>query len=177
MQRTLSHLAEAPFLTQHNHANPANPAENEIVESIPQTESRASVLAAAVAFVRQQYARLLLISAAVLAPVFWHRNIAAGDLGSHLYNAWLAQLIRHGYAPGLWLAPRWNNALFDLLLGGSRPFRFPARRRKNCRVARRADFLLGHVRASFAPPPDARLGCSAPSSPCSATAIRSRWDS
>ncbi len=62
--------------------------------------------------------RVLLISAAVLAPVYWHRTIAAGDLGSHLYNAWLAQLIRHGYAPGLWLAPRWNNVLFDFLVEG-----------------------------------------------------------
>ena len=105
-------------MKQHSHANPASPRENEIVESIPQTESRASVLAQALAFVRQHVWRILLISAAVLAPVFWHRNIAAGDLGSHLYNAWLAQLIRHGYAPGLWLAPRWNNALFDLLLCG-----------------------------------------------------------
>jgi len=61
---------------------------------------------------------MLAISAAVLAPIFWHRNIAAGDLGSHVYNAWLAQLVRHGYAPGLWLAPRWNNVLFDLLLDG-----------------------------------------------------------
>jgi hypothetical protein len=105
-------------LTQRNHANPPNPGENEIVEGIPPTESRASVLAQFVAFVRQHIWRLLFISAAVLAPIFWHRNIAAGDLGSHLYNAWLAQLIRHGYAPGLWLAQRWNNVLFDYLLVG-----------------------------------------------------------
>jgi len=105
-------------LTQHNHAKSASAAKNEMVESIPQTESRAPVMAQAFAFVRRHQLRLLAISAAVLAPVFWHRNIAAGDLGSHLYNAWLAQLIRHGYAPGLWLAPRWNNTLFDLLLGG-----------------------------------------------------------
>jgi hypothetical protein len=104
-------------LTQHNHANPASTSKNEIVESIPLTEPYASVLAQSVVFVRQHGWRLLLISAAVLAPVFWHRNIAAGDLGSHLYNAWLAQLVTHGWAPGLWLAPRWNNALFDLLLG------------------------------------------------------------
>jgi hypothetical protein len=104
-------------LTQHTHANSADPAKYEIVESIPQTETHASVLAQAATFVRQHVWRFLLISAAVLAPIFWHRNIAAGDLGSHLYNAWLAQLIRHGYAPGLWLAARWNNALFDLLLG------------------------------------------------------------
>ena len=105
-------------MTRHNHAKSASAAKNEMVESIPQTESRAPVMAQAFAFVRRHQLRLLAISAAVLAPVFWHRNIAAGDLGSHLYNAWLAQLIRHGYAPGLWLAPRWNNTLFDLLLGG-----------------------------------------------------------
>ena len=104
-------------MTQHNHANPSSRRENEIVEGVPQTESRAPVLAPSITFVRQHALRLLLISAALLAPIFWHRNIAAGDLGSHLYNAWLAQLIRRGYAPGLWLAPRWNNALFDLLLG------------------------------------------------------------
>lgn len=105
-------------MTQHIHANPASPGENEIVESNPQTESRASLLAQSVAFVRQHALRILAISAAVLAPVFWHRNIAAGDLGSHVYNAWLAQLIRHGQAPGLWLAPRWNNVLFDFVLDG-----------------------------------------------------------
>jgi hypothetical protein len=105
-------------LTQHGHANPAVQAENEIVQSNQQREPHAPVLARSVAFVRQHALRIVLISAAVLAPVFWHRNIAAGDLGSHLYNAWLAQLIRHGYAPGLWLAPRWNNVLFDFLLVG-----------------------------------------------------------
>jgi hypothetical protein len=104
-------------LTQHNRANPASPRENDIVETFPQLDEHASVLALSVAFVRQHALQLLAISAAVLTPVFWHRNVAAGDLGSHLYNAWLAQLVSHGYAPGLWLAPRWNNALFDLLLG------------------------------------------------------------
>jgi hypothetical protein len=69
-------------------------------------------------FVRQNLATLLAISAAVLIPCFWQRTIVAGDLGSHMYNAWLAQLIEHGQAPGLWLAQRWNNVLFDLLLDG-----------------------------------------------------------
>ena len=85
-------------MTQHNHAKSASAAKNEMVESIPQTESRAPVMAQAFAFVRRHQLRLLAISAAVLAPVFWHRNIAAGDLGSHLYNAWLAQLIQIGRA-------------------------------------------------------------------------------
>jgi hypothetical protein len=105
-------------LTQHNHANLANRSENEIMESNPQAQPHTPVLARSVVFVRQHIWRVLLISCAVLTPCFWHRTIAAGDLGSHLYNAWLAQLIRHGHAPGLWLEPRWNNVLFDYLLVG-----------------------------------------------------------
>jgi hypothetical protein len=51
-------------------------------------------------------------------PCFWHRHIEASDLGSHLYNAWLAQLIAHGQVPGLWIAHQRTNVLFDLLLSG-----------------------------------------------------------
>ena len=58
------------------------------------------------------------VSAVVLVPCFWHRQIAAGDLGSHVYNAWLCDLIRAGKAPGLWIADQWSNVLFDLLLDG-----------------------------------------------------------
>ncbi len=58
----------------------------------------------------------LLISACLLIPCFWHQHIQAGDLGSHTYNAWLAQLIQQGKAPGLYLAWQWQNILFDLLL-------------------------------------------------------------
>jgi hypothetical protein len=62
--------------------------------------------------------RLLTISAVLVVPCFWHRHIVASDLGSHLYNAWLVQLIRHGQAPGLWLSGQWTNVLFDLMLSG-----------------------------------------------------------
>jgi hypothetical protein len=43
-------------------------------------------------------------------------------LASHVYNAWLAQLIARGQAPGLWIASQWNNILFDvtLLAAGNR---------------------------------------------------------
>jgi hypothetical protein len=37
-------------------------------------------------------------------------------LGSHVYNAWLAQLIQRGQAPGLFLQPQTNNILFDVLM-------------------------------------------------------------
>ena len=60
----------------------------------------------------------VLLSAVLLAPCFWQPRIEAGDLSSHVYNAWLAQLIERGQAPGLALVRQTNNVLFDLLLGG-----------------------------------------------------------
>ena len=78
--------------------------------------SGAPALAAAVRFLRQYPLRILAISAALLTPCFWHRHIEAGDLASHTYNAWLAELIARGQAPGLWLARQWNNILFDVTL-------------------------------------------------------------
>jgi hypothetical protein len=60
---------------------------------------------------RAAAASLLLVT-----PCFWHRYIEAGDLGSHLYNAWLVELIHQGKAPGLWIAAQWNNILFDWIL-------------------------------------------------------------
>jgi hypothetical protein len=62
------------------------------------------------------WARYALASAALLAPCFWQSRIQAGDLGSHIYNAWLAELIRQGRAPGLSIVPQKTNVLFDLLL-------------------------------------------------------------
>jgi hypothetical protein len=76
----------------------------------------ASALRAAVDFLRRFWLQALAVSAGLLIPCFWHRRIEAGDLDSHVYNAWLAQLIERGQAPGLYLARQWNNVLFDLLL-------------------------------------------------------------
>lgn len=61
------------------------------------------------------------VSAAVVAPCFWQRRIQAGDLSSHVYNAWLAQLIEQGQARGLMLAPQTHNILFDVVLGALLP--------------------------------------------------------
>ncbi len=60
----------------------------------------------------------VLASAALLVPCFWQTRLQAGDLGSHIYNAWLAELIRQGRAPGLSIVPQTTNVLFDLLLSG-----------------------------------------------------------
>src|SRR5690349_4033834 len=60
--------------------------------------------------------RVLLISVIVLIPCFWHSRIQAGDLSSHLYNAWLTDLIGQGKAPGLALVSQRTNVLFDWIL-------------------------------------------------------------
>src|SRR4051812_32714026 len=60
--------------------------------------------------------RVALLSVVLLIPCFWQRRIEAGDLGSHIYNAWLAQQIELGNAPGLVIAPLTTNVLFDLIL-------------------------------------------------------------
>jgi hypothetical protein len=67
-------------------------------------------------FVRAPKWLILLISLAMIVPCLWHRRIEAGDLGSHVYNAWLAQLIEKGQAPGLYIVRQSNNVLFDWLL-------------------------------------------------------------
>ncbi|HEV8074899.1 MAG TPA: hypothetical protein VGP66_03585 [Candidatus Acidoferrum sp.] len=59
---------------------------------------------------------VLLVSAAILIPCFWQRHIQAGDLASHVYNAWLAQLIGQGKASGVYAVWQAKNVLFDLML-------------------------------------------------------------
>lgn len=56
------------------------------------------------------------ISALILIPCFWRPRIEAGDLASHIYNAWLSVLIHEGKAPGLQLVRQPTNILFDYSL-------------------------------------------------------------
>ncbi len=76
------------------------------------------------AFYQHRAGRISLVflcSMLLLVPCFWQPRIQAGDLSSHLYNAWLAQLIERGQAPGLTLAKQTNNVLFDLALSRLMP--------------------------------------------------------
>ncbi|MGB6200551.1 MAG: hypothetical protein WBF35_13485 [Candidatus Acidiferrales bacterium] len=75
-----------------------------------------SAIRASLRVVKEHYGRIGAISAAVLAPCYWHARIEAGDLASHVYNTWLGQLIEKGQAPGLYIARQWYNALFDVTL-------------------------------------------------------------
>jgi hypothetical protein len=85
---------------------------------VPLRLPQSSVLPESAQFVREHWLKFLAISSLILVPCFWHREIVSSDYGSHLYNAWLAQLIRHGQAPGLWLSSQHTNVLFDFLLSG-----------------------------------------------------------
>ena len=71
---------------------------------------------AAAAFLRENWVRVLWTSALLLVPCFWHKHLEAGDVPSHTYNAWLAHLVEHRQALGLYLQPRWNNILIDVTL-------------------------------------------------------------
>src|SRR5437899_9292567 len=73
-------------------------------------------LSEVVRFLRQFKLRVLLVSTLLAGPCFWHRRIEAGDLASHVYNAWLAQLVERGQAPGLYFARQWNNVACDIAL-------------------------------------------------------------
>lgn len=95
---------------------PLSPTNSNQPQRSVAAQKNESALAQSWRFTRAHWGRILAISALVLVPCYWHRRIEASDLGSHVYNAWLAQLIRHGQAPGLWIAHQWTNVLFDLTL-------------------------------------------------------------
>jgi hypothetical protein len=59
----------------------------------------------------------LLWSVVILLPCFWLSRIQAGDLSSHVYNAWLASFVEQGKIQGLQVVGQWTNILFDILLG------------------------------------------------------------
>jgi hypothetical protein len=75
----------------------------------------AATRAAANQFLSRTHVRVATISALVVVPCFWQSRIQAGDLSSHLYNAWLSILIGEGKAPGLKIVPQQTNVLFDLM--------------------------------------------------------------
>src|SRR5262245_45189790 len=66
-------------------------------------------------FVRTNAAAVILLSILLLVPCFWHQRIQAGDLGSHMYNGWLAQLVERNEIAGVTVVRRWTHVLFDTL--------------------------------------------------------------
>lgn len=66
--------------------------------------------------VKRDWLRYLFLSLLLLAPVYWQSRVQAGDLSSHIYNAWLAQLIETGRTQGMVIVKQTTNVLFDLML-------------------------------------------------------------
>lgn len=95
------------MLTRLNREEQSSPSETE-------AEFRALPLAAR--FLRRHAEKILAVSALLLIPCFWHAHIEAGDLASHVYNAWLAHLIAQGQVSGLTLVHALQNVLFDYLV-------------------------------------------------------------
>lgn len=87
---------------------------SEMQTPVYQWNISSSAPGAAFEFLRAYWKRFLVISAAIVVPCFWHRHLEAGDVASHTYNAWLAELIGKGRAPGLVLVHQSQNVLFDL---------------------------------------------------------------
>ena len=58
-----------------------------------------------------------LISILILTPCWWQSRIQAGDLSSHIYNAWLVNRVQHDSVPGLFITHQYTNIAFDHLLG------------------------------------------------------------
>ncbi len=61
-------------------------------------------------------AAYLLTAVLISVPCFWQPHIQAGDLSSHLYNAWLVNQVEAGQLNGLYVVPQFTNVLFDRLL-------------------------------------------------------------
>lgn len=78
-------------------------------------KSRLAVVVA-VRYCRTHVKFVALVALLLWVPCFWHGRIEAGDLASHTYNAWLAQLAAEGKVPGIYVARQYNNVLFDLML-------------------------------------------------------------
>lgn len=62
--------------------------------------------------------RYVVASLLLLIPCQWQPRIEAGDLGSHIYNCWLAEWIARQHPAGLKLVHPSTNILFDWLLAG-----------------------------------------------------------
>jgi hypothetical protein len=90
-------------------------------ESVP-AGANTSAITSTARWLRERWIAFLVVCALVLVPCFWHPHIQAGDLGSHLYNAWLSQTVAQGYLPGLHFQRQHTNVLFDLLLSKLFPF-------------------------------------------------------
>jgi hypothetical protein len=87
-------------------------------EETQQPEDHPLALRAVRQFIQEKFGIVAVVSLILLLPCVWHAHIQAGDLGSHIYNAWLAEQAEAGHAPGVYVVRQWNNVLTDLAFAG-----------------------------------------------------------
>lgn len=94
--------------------------EEQVPRATAETEASSSeptsALDAARRFIAPNAWFLGAISAVLLIPIFWHRHLVENDFSSHVYNAWVATLVKKGQAPGVFIVRQWNNVLVDQML-------------------------------------------------------------
>ena len=56
------------------------------------------------------------IGVVLIIPCFWQPYVPAGDLSSHVYNAWLGGQIQSGAIDGFTITSQWMNTLGDRML-------------------------------------------------------------
>jgi hypothetical protein len=56
------------------------------------------------------------VTCVLLVPCIWQQHIEAGDLASHVYNAWLVAQVKTGVVQGLYLTHPLTNVLCDRIL-------------------------------------------------------------
>ena len=64
---------------------------------------------------------MVAITLLLVVPCFWQPLIQAGDLSSHLYNAWLASEIQRGRIDGFEIVSVWTNVLTDWIMTATVP--------------------------------------------------------
>jgi hypothetical protein len=102
-------------------------AEIQIVSEANHNSRNVSSASRALGFLRNSWIAITGLSLLLVIPCYWHRRIEAGDLASHTYNAWLAQLAEAGQAPGLHVVWQWQNVLVDWGISAlAHPFGFIA---------------------------------------------------
>jgi len=63
-----------------------------------------------------RWVRPMLVSVPLVIPCFWQPIVSGLDLQSHLYNAWLIELIQRGSIHGVWIGNQSTNVLVDWFL-------------------------------------------------------------
>jgi len=89
-----------------------------VARAVPPPPPAAQPLHPALAALGRSRWLYVLLSLLLLAPCYWQPRVEAGDLSSHIYNSWLAQLIESGRLQGLTVVRQTTNILFDLMLSG-----------------------------------------------------------